>query len=37
VLKKMMLILEVTGKEQNKRLVAQQKEGPFKSWTSTQE
>lgn len=33
----MMLILEVTEKEQNKRLVAQQKEGPFKSWASTQE
>ena len=31
------MILEVTEKEQNKRLVTQQKEGPFKSWTSTQE
>jgi hypothetical protein len=26
------LILEVTEKEQNKRLVTQQKEGSFKSW-----
>ena len=31
------MILEVTEKEQNKRLVTQQKEGPFKSWTSRQE
>ncbi len=31
------MILEVTEKEQNKRLVTQQKEGPFKSWTSKQE
>ena len=29
------MILEVTEKEQNKRLVTQQKEGPFKSWTSS--
>jgi ligand-binding SRPBCC domain-containing protein len=31
------MILEVTEKEQNKSLVTQQKEGPFKSWTSRQE
>ena len=31
------MILEVTEKEQNKRLVTQQKEGPFKSWQSRQE
>ena len=31
------MILEVTEKEQNKRLVTQQKEGPFKSWNSRQE
>ena len=31
------MILEVTDKEQNKILVTQQKEGPFKSWTSKQE
>ena len=31
------MILEVTENEQNKRLVTQQKEGPFKSWTSRQE
>ena len=31
------MILEVTEKEQNKRLVTQQKEGPFKSWSSRQE
>ncbi len=31
------MILEVIEKEQNKRLVTQQKEGPFKSWTSRQE
>ncbi len=31
------MVLEVTEKEQNKRLVTQQKEGPFKSWTSRQE
>ena len=31
------MILEVTEKEQNKRLVTQQKEWPFKSWTSRQE
>ena len=31
------MILEVTEKEQNKRLVTQQKEGPFKSWISRQE
>jgi ligand-binding SRPBCC domain-containing protein len=30
------MILEVTEKEQNKRLVTQQKEGPFKQWKSTQ-
>jgi hypothetical protein len=31
------MIFEVTEKEQNKRLLTQQKEGPFKSWTSRQE
>ena len=31
------MILEVSDKEQNKRLVTEQKEGPFKSWISTQE
>src|SRR5688500_1661388 len=31
------MILEVTEKEQNKRRVTQQKEGPSKSWTSRQE
>jgi ligand-binding SRPBCC domain-containing protein len=31
------MILEVTDKEQNKRLTTQQKEGPFKTWTSKQE
>ena len=31
------MILEVTEKEQNKRLITKQKEGPFKSWTSIQE
>jgi uncharacterized protein YndB with AHSA1/START domain len=31
------MILEVTDKEQNKRLVTEQKEGPFKSWISRQE
>ena len=31
------MILEVTEKEQNKRLVTEQKEGPFKSWTFRQE
>jgi ligand-binding SRPBCC domain-containing protein len=31
------MILEVTEKEPNKSLVTQQKEGPFKSWTSRQE
>jgi ligand-binding SRPBCC domain-containing protein len=31
------MILEVTEREKNKRLVTQQKEGPFKSWTSRQE
>ncbi|HJU59937.1 MAG TPA: SRPBCC family protein [Nitrososphaeraceae archaeon] len=30
------MILEVTEKEQNKRLVTQQKEGPFKQWKSIQ-
>ena len=30
------MILEVTEKQQNKRLVTQQKEGPFKQWKSTQ-
>jgi len=31
------MILEVTEKARNKSLVTQQKEGPFKSWTSRQE
>jgi ligand-binding SRPBCC domain-containing protein len=31
------MILEVAQKEQNKRLVTRQTEGPFKSWESTQE
>jgi ligand-binding SRPBCC domain-containing protein len=31
------MILEVTDKEQNKRLVTEQKEGPFKLWKSRQE
>ena len=31
------MILEVTDKEQNKRLVTEQREGPFKSWLSRQE
>jgi ligand-binding SRPBCC domain-containing protein len=31
------MILEVSDKEQNKRLVTEQKNGPFKSWISTQE
>ena len=31
------MILQVSDKEQNKRLVTEQKEGPFKSWISTQE
>ena len=31
------MILEVSDKEQNKRLVTEQKDGPFKSWISTQE
>ena len=31
------MILEVSDKEQNKRLVTEQKEGPFKTWISTQE
>ena len=31
------MIVEVTDKEQNKRLVTEQKEGPFKYWKSTQE
>jgi uncharacterized protein YndB with AHSA1/START domain len=30
------MILEVTDKEQNKRLVTEQKEGPFKQWKSIQ-
>ena len=30
------MILEVTEKEQNKRLVTEQKEGPFKQWKSIQ-
>jgi uncharacterized protein YndB with AHSA1/START domain len=29
------MILEVSDKEQNKRLVTEQKEGPFKTWIST--
>ena len=31
------MIVEVTDKEQNKRLVTEQKTGPFKYWKSTQE
>ncbi|HET8793648.1 MAG TPA: SRPBCC domain-containing protein [Nitrososphaeraceae archaeon] len=31
------MIVEVTDKEQNKRLVTEQKPGPFKYWKSTQE
>ncbi len=31
------MILQVSDKEQNKRLVTEQKDGPFKSWISTQE
>ena len=31
------MILEVTDKEQNKRLVTEQKESPFKLWKSRQE
>jgi ligand-binding SRPBCC domain-containing protein len=31
------MILEVSEKEQNKRLVTEQKDGPFKSWISKQE
>ena len=31
------IILEVSDKEQNKRLITEQKDGPFKSWISTQE
>ena len=31
------MLLEVTQKEQNKRLVTRQTEGPFKSWESVQE
>jgi ligand-binding SRPBCC domain-containing protein len=31
------MFLEVAQKEQNKRLVTRQTEGPFKSWESTQE
>ena len=31
------MILKVSDKEQNKRLVTEQKEGPFKTWISTQE
>src|SRR4030095_10221129 len=31
------MILKVSDKEQNKRLVTEQKNGPFKSWISTQE
>ena len=29
------MILKVSDKEQNKRLVTEQKEGPFKTWIST--
>ncbi|HKO66126.1 MAG TPA: SRPBCC family protein [Candidatus Nitrosocosmicus sp.] len=35
--KKDEMILEVAQKEQNKRLVTRQTEGPFQSWESTQE
>ena len=31
------MILEVTEKEENKRLVTQQKKGPFKQWKSIQD
>ena len=31
------MILQVSDKEQNKRLVTEQKDGPFKSWISAQE
>jgi ligand-binding SRPBCC domain-containing protein len=31
------MILEVADKEQNRRLVTRQTEGPFKKWESTQE
>jgi len=31
------MILQVTDREQNKRLVTEQKEGPFKLWKSRQE
>lgn len=31
------MIIEVTDKEQNKRLVTEQKTGPFKTWRSIQE
>ena len=31
------MILEVTQKEENKRLVTRQTEGPFQSWESVQE
>ncbi len=31
------MLLEVVEKEQNKRLVTKQKEGPFQQWESTQE
>jgi ligand-binding SRPBCC domain-containing protein len=31
------MLLEVVQKEQNKRLVTRQTEGPFQSWESTQE
>ena len=30
-------ILQVTDKEQNKRLITEQKDGPFKYWKSVQE
>jgi hypothetical protein len=31
------MILEVADKEQNRRLVTRQTQGPFKKWESTQE
>jgi ligand-binding SRPBCC domain-containing protein len=31
------MVVEVTDKEQNKRLVTEQKTGPFKTWRSIQE
>ena len=31
------MILQVSDKEQNKRLITEQKDGPFRSWISTQE